>query len=258
MILRVSIYPIVSEDYIRAVWAASCCSLHVLLGTGRVSRCRGFSRVLCRIQKGCLDTFCEMGSTVTCSLWKCVIFLCRFCLCHAMNGFHKLCKWVWVLLVETVQILCTCWANCESLGWKGHFVGLCSSSRSFLFCCSAVSRTLKCTQMGHVPPAVVTVLLSCSPLPLLLSALLQWADEESGIQPTFQNYLEGFEAFADWEGLVHSRHTSHKEDHGWGNSNSVLWYVVWDMCSDCTAKLLCVKFSPNASLERIVHKAQCP
>lgn len=175
------------------------------------------------------------------------------------SGFHK-CKWLWMFLVETVQILCTCWANCEDLGWKGHFCE--SVQQKFfvvrqLFSCQ-LWPSLKCTEMGHVPPAVVTVLLSCLPLPLLLSTLLQWADEEPGIQPTFQNYLEGFEAFADWEGLVHSRHASHKEDHGWGNSNSVLWYVVWGMCSDCTAKLLCVKFSPNASLERIVHKAHCP
>lgn len=142
-------------------------------------------------------------------------------------------------------------AFCGSLQQKLFFVV------RWLFCCQ-LGPSLKHTQVRHVPPAVVTVLLSCSSLPLLLSTLLQWADEEPGIQPTFQNYLEGFETFADWEGLVHSRHTSHKEDHGWGNSNSVLWYVVWGMCSDCTAKLLCVKLSSSASLERTVHKAQCP
>lgn len=64
-----------------------------------------------------------------------------------------------------------------------------------------------------MPSAVVTVLFSHSPRPLLLSTLLQRADEEPGIQPAFQNYLEGFETLADWEGLVHSRHTSHKEGH---------------------------------------------
>lgn len=48
------------------------------------------------------------------------------------------------------------------------------------------------------------------------SSLLQWLDEESGVQSSFPHHMESSQAPACWKDPVYTWHSSHKAAYDWG------------------------------------------
>lgn len=199
---------------------------------------KGFPRALCRVYRRLCSGPASGGEGgQSCAAFGNLPFLDRFGSCHAA-GFWERCRTSSVTLnAGGSWVLHVCWADCGDLAERGFLrsfaveEGICFLTYAVL---SAVT-VLKAHTSAALLSAVVTVLFSHSPMSSPPSTLLQWADEEPGIQPTFQDYLESFETLADWEDLVHSWHPGHKKGHDWGNSSPILWYLEWAMSPGCPA-----------------------